>query len=84
MTMKKYMVYLDDGKNAYKVAIPAKDEKAAREYVQGNGEVIAVKDVTQNYPISADKVADALKNASFGQIEIDLITRALQQIDICE
>jgi len=84
MTMKKYMVYLDDGKNAYKVAIPAKDEKVAREYVQGNGEVIAVKDVTQNYPISADKVADALKNASFGQIEIDLITRALQQIDICE
>ncbi len=78
------MVYLDDGKGVYKVAIPAKDEKAAREYVQGNGEVIAVKDVTNSYPISADKVKQALKNANFGQIEIDYITRALSEINICE
>lgn len=84
MKMKKYMVYLDDGKDTYKVAIPAKDEKAAREYVQGNGEVIAVKDVTDSYPISADKVAQALKNANFGQIEIDYITRTLSEINICE
>ena len=82
--MKKYMVYLDDGKDCYKLAIPAKDEKTAREYVQGNGEVIAVKDVTSNYPISSDKVAQALKNANFGQFEVDYITRALQEINICD
>ncbi len=84
MTMKKYMVYLDDSKDCYKLAIPAKDEKTAREYVQGNGEVIAVKDVTSNYPISSDKVAQALKNANFGQFEVDYITRALQEINICD
>lgn len=78
------MVYLDDSKDCYKLAIPAKDEKTAREYVQGNGEVIAVKDVTSNYPISSDKVAQALKNANFGQFEVDYITRALQEINICD
>lgn len=84
MKMKKYMAYLDDGKDCYKLAIPAKDEKAAREYVQGNGEVIAVKEVTNDYSISTDKVAQALKNAGFNKYEMDYITRALQEINICE
>lgn len=83
MKMKKYMVYLDDNTDCYKLAIPAKDEKTAREYVQGNGEVIAVKEVTNDYPISADKVAQALQNAGFGKYEMDFITRALQEINIC-
>ncbi len=80
--MKKYMVYLDDGRDCYKVAVPAANEKAARKYVEGNGEVIAVKDITEDFPISLDKVVSALKNASFGQIEIDLISRCLQMNDI--
>ena len=71
--MKKYMVYMDDGRDCFKVAVPANNEKAARKYVEGNGEVISVKDVTKDFPISLDKVAQALKNAQFGQIEIDLI-----------
>ena len=84
MTMKRFMVYLDDGDNVYKLAIPAKDEKAAREYVQGNGEVIAVKEVEAKDLISAERVAQALENANFGKYEIDFITRALQEINICE
>lgn len=59
-------------------------KKAARKYVEGNGEVIAIKDVTQDFPISLDKVVQALKNAQFGQIEIDLITRCLSFNDIAE
>ena len=82
--MKKYMVYMDYGHNCFKIAVPAKDEKTARKYVEGNGEVIAVKDATNDFPISLDKVADALKNARFGQIEIDLITRCLSFNDIAE
>lgn len=82
--MKKYMVYLDDGRDCFKAAIPAANEKAARKYVEGNGEVIAVKDITEDFPISLDKVAQALKNAQFGQIEIDLITRCLSFNDIAE
>ena len=84
MTMKKFMVYLDDGKDVFKCAIPAKDEKTAREYVKGNGEVIAIKDVTSDYPISAEKVGEALAKANFGKYEMDLIIRALQQMNICE
>lgn len=84
MTMKKYIIYLDDGHDCYKAAVPAKNEKAAREYVQGNGEVIAVKEVTSEFPISADKVAQALQNAGFGRYEMDFITRALQQTNICD
>lgn len=45
--MKKYMVYLDDGKDCFKVAVPAVNEKAARKYVEGNGEVIAVREQGQ-------------------------------------
>ena len=82
--MKKYMVDMDDGRDCFKAAIPAPNEKAARKYVEGNGEVIAIKDVTQDFPISLDKVVQALKNAQFGQIEIDLITRCLSFNDIAE
>ncbi len=82
--MKKYMIYLDDGKDVYKLAIPATNEKKAREYVRGNGEVIAIKDITSDCPISVDKVTQALLKSNFGQIEIDLITRALQEINICD
>jgi hypothetical protein len=31
--MKKYMVYMDDGRDCFKAAIPAPNEKAARKYV---------------------------------------------------
>lgn len=44
--MKKlhvYTVYMDDG-DAFRVTVPAESEAAAREYVAGNGDVIAVKD----------------------------------------
>lgn len=82
--MRKYMVYMDDGKDCFKIAVPAKSEKAAQEYVRGNGEIIAVKDVTEDFPISAEKVASALSAAHFGKIEIDLITRCLQMNNIAE
>lgn len=74
--MRKYMVYMDDGK-CFKLAVPAKNEKEARACVAGNGEIIAVKDVTAEYPISVSKIADALAMAHFGQTEISFVTRCL-------
>lgn len=82
--MKKYMVYMDDGRDCFKVAIPAVSEKAAVKYVQGNGEVIAVKNITEEYPISVDAVADALKRAGFGEVEMMLIIRTLTSTEIAE
>lgn len=84
MTLKKYMVYMDDGRDCFKVAVPAKNEKEARNYVNGNGEVVAVKDITKDFFISNDKVWKALKQAGFGDIETNLITRTLKETNICE
>lgn len=83
-TFRKYMVYLDDSKDCYKVAVPAISEEEARKYVEGNGEVIAIKDVTDDYSISLDKVLQSLKNAQFGQTEIDFIIRCLSFLNIAE
>ena len=47
-------------------------------------EVISVKDVTEDYPISLDKVGKALASAQFGGVEIDLILRTLSKCNIAE
>lgn len=82
--MRKYMVYIDAGQDTMKIAVPANSVKAAKQYVEGNGEVVAVKDITDDFPIRADYVADALKAAGFGKIEIDLIIRTLTSTRIAE
>lgn len=82
--MKKYFVYIDDGRYVYKLAVPAKNEKAAADYVTGNGDIIAIKDVTKDYPISAEAVAVALQNANFSSKEIDFIVRCLTFNNIAE
>lgn len=83
MIMKKYMIYMDDGEDCFKVPVPAENEDLALRYVRGNGEVIAIRDATEEYPISSDKVRSALKSAGFGLIEINLIMMALESVDIC-
>ena len=82
--MKKYMVYMEDGDNLYKVAIPADSVKAAKKYVEGNGKVLKCVDITNDYPISVDKVVKALEAAGFGTVETDLIMRTLMFHDIAE
>lgn len=82
--MKKYMVYMESGNDLYKIAVPADSEKKAREYVNGNGEVLLVKDVTEEYYIDAYKVAGTLLDAGFGEKEVDFIVRTLQQTRIAE
>ena len=50
-----FMVYIDGGTDhdgndiMMKIAVPAKDEQDARDYVAGNGEIIAVRDVSDEY-----------------------------------
>lgn len=81
--MKKYFVYLDDGKDVYKIAVPAETEDKAKEFVNGNGEVIAVKEI--NCLIETEKVAEALiSSQQFDDVQMDLIIRALEFIGITE
>lgn len=42
----KYFVYVDDGRDVLKIAVPAISEEAAKAGCAGIGDVIAVKDVT--------------------------------------
>lgn len=82
--MKKYLVYLDDGEHIMKIFVPAESKRAATAFCQGNGEVITTKDVTDEYPISIDKVAEALKAARFGEPEMDLIIQTLMITNIAD
>lgn len=79
---KKYMVYLDCGTDCIKTAVPATSKANARKYVDGNGDIVDVREF--DCPISVEKVGKALKNAGFGWDEIDLITRTLIQTRIAD
>lgn len=80
---KAYAVYVDDGTVTMKIDVPAESKKKAMEYVQGNGEVIAIKEGTRTAenPISMDYIIDALRRSNFGETEIALISRALQDCE---
>lgn len=54
----------------------------ARDYVAGNGDIIAVQDVSDQYRINASRIYDALEKANFTQHEIDYIVRTLQRTEI--
>lgn len=81
---KKYSVYLDDGISCFRVAIPAPSKQAAAKYCDGNGRVVCVDDVSSEYPISSQCVADALARYGFGKTEMDLVVRTLSQVGITD
>lgn len=76
--MRIYRIYLDDGKNVYKIHVPAYSKKEAELYCQGNGEIVNSADVTSDFPINISTLHDALKT-KFGETEIDIIMRCISQ-----
>ena len=82
--LRKYMVYMEYEDYVYKVAVPAEDEQAARDYVDGNGDVILIKDITEEVKIYPDNIFAALKNYDFSSTQIDIIVRTLQTTGITE
>lgn len=74
--MKKFVVYVDDEVSVFKVNVAATDEESAKKYVAGNGEIIAVKDVTDKCRITMDDIADLLKS-EVPQQKIDFIVTSL-------
>ena len=78
--MHVYTVYMDDG-DAFKVTIPAVSEAAAKEYVAGNGDVIAIKDAPIQ-DIDTGCLADTLRRGGWGQMVIDVITRTLAAVGL--
>ena len=82
--LKKYMVYMDDGRDVFKVPVPAASKKEAEQYVQGNGEIISIKDVTNEYTPSLKYITDVLRGYRFGEAEIGFITRTLSMTGIAQ
>lgn len=81
---RKYFVYIDDGEDFYKIAIAADSQRSAAAMCEGNGDVIAVVDVTDDFPISIDNVRNALKAAGFQKFEMDFICRVLTEFSVAE
>lgn len=78
--LKVYECIIDEGRTIYKEFIPAKNKKELLKKWGCNGEFIKIKDVTSDYPISEKCVIEALQMRNFGQIEQDIIIRALREI----
>lgn len=81
--MNLYKVIFEDRDNVYREFIPARTEKLAEAYIAGNGEIVSIADVTEQYPIRIDCVVEALRNYGFGKVEIDTITRMVQKYSNC-
>ena len=81
---KKYFVYVDDGTVVFRVAVAAPDEKAAAAFCEGNGEIVAVKDVTDAWHIDVRRVSKALLDAGFSGTEHDFIVRLCTEFGVAE
>lgn len=79
--LRVYDVYLDDGQNAFKVTVPAESKADAKRYVEGNGDIVAVKDCPLQ-DINLDYLATTLARGGWGQMEIDVITRTLARVGL--
>ena len=81
--IRKYMVYVETRDDVFKVAIPAESKAQAVKFAQGNGEIVAVKDITDEYQIGIGHVVEALERYGFGETETDLIMRTLLDCGLC-
>ena len=79
--MKKlnaYKVYLDDGEMTYSVMVPAENKARAKEYVKGNGEVIAVKE--SEITIDVGTIVLELQRLGYDKDGIALLARTLRAV----
>ena len=85
--MKKlnvYNVYIDDGTSTFKVIVPAETKKKALEYVEGNGEVVGIRE-DKDIVIDTDRLVRDLDSNGWGQEECNLLTRIIFLVGLdCE
>ena len=74
---KIYEVYMDDGHDCFKATVPAQTKQDAINYVNGNGEIIRVRESEMLRDINVDCLAETLKLNGWGYMEIDVITRLI-------
>lgn len=79
---KVYDVYMDDGRDVFKVVIPAESKQAATKAVAGNGEVVKVRENAMVQNIDCNALADTLRKNGWGDAEIQVITRTLAAVGL--
>ena len=84
--MKKYMIYLEDAERVYKVPVAAETEEKAVDYCHGNGELVAVKDVTNenDFLLSEEEIRTALITDGMDKTKIDFILTALYNANMID
>ena len=80
--MRIFTVYLEDRDDCFKRLIPAENEEAAIEQVNGNGEVIAIKDSTSENRIDTPELWKILEKAGYDEKKIYLIDRLLENLGL--
>lgn len=76
--MKIFKVYLDDGRDVFKIRIPAFDEKQAIAYCEGNGEIVAIKEEIEFPGVSNEWLQDKLSQTDMTPEEQCLIDRIIR------
>lgn len=73
-----YEMIIDDKEMVFKTVRAKENIKKLKEVYGGNGEFVRIRDVTEEFKIDLQKVANALLKANFGEIEKDIIISILE------
>jgi len=73
---RMFEVIVDGGEHVFKTSRIARDEKDFRSVYGGNGEIVRIKDVTEDFPISENALRNALAS-KFGEAETEAIVYLL-------
>ena len=78
---KKYEIIVEHGTNLERVYLVAKNQKQAASKVEG--EIVRIKEVPNILP-SAERVAEDLKRAGYGEAEVALVRCILSHVEGCD
>ena len=80
--MRAYEMIIDSKDSVFKCVRPAENVKQLKYIYGGNGEMVRIKDVTEEYGIDLSYLRDVLtgkRGGHFGEIETDLIISIVQR-----
>lgn len=81
---KLYKAIFETDTDAFKVYRTASSPAEFKKIYGGNGDIVSIKDVTEDYPISIPVLVSALRAGGFGSVEIDTIVSIIEhEYDNC-
>jgi len=77
--MRAYEAIIDDGQDVFKVTRCAESEEAFRDLYGGNGEIVRIKDITDETPIGLGRLEQVLVAGGFGRQETAIILSTMRE-----